>query len=266
MPVRFLSLSSGSSGNCYFIFNEQCAVMIDAGVSLRRMKNSLSAAGITPDDIDIVLITHDHYDHIRHLGKFAGHYGKPIYTTPALCRALVFDSRVKEVDNAFLRPCECMSCTSYEGFTFMPVPVGHDATETVGYFMDFYGEKILLLTDLGRIPPEAYGLARQCSHIIIESNYDFDMLLTGPYTHELKGRIMCEKGHLSNDDCANFIRGVYHKGLEHVFLCHLSEQNNTPKTAYECTKAALAEIGVVPGRDLMLYPLPRREASALIEL
>ena len=83
--------------------------MIDAGVSLRRMKNSLSAAGIAPDDIDIVLITHDHYDHIRHLGKFAGPLWKADIYDSDTVRALVFDSRVKEVDNAFLRPCECMS-------------------------------------------------------------------------------------------------------------------------------------------------------------
>ena len=148
-----------------------------------------------------------------------------------------------------------------------------DANDDTGYtaprnsnFLPGFGEKIMLLTDLGRVPEPVFGMARQCGHIIVESNYDFDMLLSGPYTRELKARIMGDNGHLSNDDCASFVKRVYHEGLKHVFLCHLSDHNNTPKTAYECTKAALAEIGVVPGRDLMLYPLPRREASEVIEL
>ncbi len=266
MPVKFLSLSSGSNGNCYVIFNDECAVMIDAGVGMRRAGKALKGAGIGLDDIDLVLVTHDHSDHVRHLGRFVGKFALPVYTTPVLCRVFANDRRMPEVTNAFLKPCECMSQTAYKGFSFIPFRVGHDATETVGYFMDFYGEKIMLLTDLGRVPEPVFGMARQCGHIIIESNYDFDMLLCGPYTRELKERIMGDNGHLSNDDCASFVKRVYHEGLKHVFLCHLSDHNNTPKTAYECTKAALAEIGVVPGRDLMLYPLPRREASEVIEL
>lgn len=266
MPVKFISLSSGSNGNCYVIFNGECSVMIDAGVGIRKTKNALKAAGLSLDDIDMILVTHDHSDHIRHLSRFVKRHALPVYTTPVLCKVLVNDDRVPGITNAFLKPCGCMEDTTYKGFTFRPVPVAHDATETVGYYMDFYGEKILLLTDLGRVPEDAFALARQCSHIVIESNYDMDMLLQGPYTRELKARIMSDNGHLSNDDCASFLRRIYHIGLKHVFLCHLSEHNNTPRTAYECSKAALAEIGVVPGRDLMLYPLPRREASAVIEL
>ncbi len=266
MSVKFLSLSSGSNGNCYIISNGECTVMIDAGVSMRRVKSMLKGIGLTLDDIGMVLITHDHSDHIRHLGRFVKRLSLPVYTTPVLCRSLVYDERVPEISNACLRPCPCLEESVFEGMRFMPVPVGHDATETVGYHIDFYGKKILLLTDLGRVPENAVELARQCDDIIVESNYDIDMLVSGPYTRELKARIMGDNGHLSNDDCASFVRRVYHPGLKHVFLCHLSDHNNTPKTAYECTKAALAEIGVVPGRDLMLYPLPRREASQVIEL
>ena len=155
---------------------------------------------------------------------------------------------------------------SLDGITVRSFEVPHDAVQTVGYSIEIDGHRFVIVTDIGRITDEVLAYASQAGTLVIESNYDMDMLLSGSYPPELKARIMSGNGHLSNDDCASFVRRVYHPGLKHVFLCHLSDHNNTPKTAYECTKAALAEIGVVPGRDLMLYPLPRREASQVIEL
>lgn len=266
MTTRFLSLSSGSSGNCYYIGNEECSILIDAGVSLRRLRSRFKEMSLSIDDIGAILVTHDHLDHIRHLGSITDRYKKPIYTTPVLCNALRRHSFTAGVVEGCLRSCPYDADTTYRGVTFRPLRVPHDATETVGYNIDFYGEKILVLTDLGRVTDEAVKAASSCDHLVIESNYDFDMLLQGPYTKELKSRIMGENGHLCNDDCASFVKRVYHNGLKHIFLCHISDNNNTPKAAYECTSRALKGIGVEPGKDVVLYPLPRKDVSMMMEL
>lgn len=151
----------------------------------------------------------------------------------------------------------------HKGVKFTSFTVPHDATQTLGYFIDFFGEKFVFMTDLGMVPETAKDYCRIADHIIIESNYDMDMLLRGPYTRELKERIMQDHGHLGNDQCASTIAQVYHKGLRDIYLCHLSENNNTPELAYNSAKGALEQCGVQVGTDIKLYCLPRKEASPL---
>lgn len=266
MSVRFLSFSSGSSGNCYYIGSAESSILIDAGVSVRRLKSCMSSSGLSMDDVDAVLVTHDHLDHIRHLGALVGRYNKPVYTVPGLCSALKRHTFTAGIVDPYLKQCGYYEYTGFKDVRFRPLRVPHDATETVGYHIESGGESITVLTDLGRVTDEAAEFARLSSHLVIESNYDMDMLMRGPYTAALKARIMGENGHLSNDDCASFLRRVYHEGLKHIFLCHISDNNNTKETAYECSAAALRSVGVEPGRDVMLYPLPRRGASNLVTL
>ena len=143
--------------------------------------------------------------------------------------------------------------------------VPHDATQTVGYAIEADGHKFVIMTDVGRMTDEAVEYARQADTVVVESNYDMDMLMSGPYTYELKMRIVQGCGHLSNDECASAIRRFWHPGLRNIFLCHLSENNNTHELAYKCSLEALESLGVKKG-TVALRCLPRQTPSQMFTL
>ena len=258
--TRFLSLSSGSNGNCYYIGNDDVSFLIDVGVGGRTIRKRLATLGIDINDVDFVLVSHDHVDHIKYLGSFTEHYHKPVFATKELHRALDnhFCTRgrlygcVKETEAGVTS--ECL------GVKFTPFMVPHDAHDTVGYHIDFFGTTFTFITDLGAVTNEVVDYCGKAGHLIIESNYDFDMLMNGPYTPELKRRIRNGNGHLSNDQAAELLRKVAGPGVQSVFLCHLSENNNTPELALQSASAALLDAGAT---HILLKALPRRTSSEL---
>lgn len=261
--VKFFSLSSGSNGNCYYIGNEETGLLIDAGIGPRTIKKRLLEHGISMDSVEFILVTHDHIDHIKGLGMVAQKCSKPVYATEKLHASL---------DNHPCTRCRLSGCvrktvagqpSAYKGVVFTPFVVPHDATETVGYHIDFYGVKFTFLTDLGEVTDDVVSYCRQSNVVIFESNYDLDMLLGGSYTPELKVRIMQGHGHLSNEQAASAVKRFWHKELQYIFLCHLSENNNTPAKAHSCISKALSSLGVLPDKDLGLVCLPRRNVSDL---
>lgn len=269
--LKFLSLLSGSSGNCYFLTDGKSALLIDAGVSLRRLKKALTEKGLGLDSFQAILVTHDHLDHIRHLGSYCKHLKKPVYATRILHDALMRHS--------FTRDC-IGDCRCFLDESPMVVPVSsvqsecpevsyfivpHDATQTVGYFIRWNGTGFFLMTDAGRVTSEALGYASMADAVVFESNYDMGMLIGGSYTHELKMRICRGNGHLSNEECADAVLKFWHPELKNLFLCHLSENNNTPKLAFEATAAALRSLKTPDGNSAKestnLQTLPRTSAS-----
>jgi len=269
MSVKFKSLSSGTCGNCYFIgiFGEDghCeeGVLIDAGVSPRRLKKELMADGIGMDDFSCILVTHDHMDHVRSLGSFCKHIHKNVWATSVLHSALARHSMCCEWIGSYSRTLETGWNDVVPGrirVRWFEVP--HDATQTVGYAILLDDYRFVIMTDIGRMTEEAMTLARQADTVVIESNYDTYMLEHGPYPRELQDRIRDGHGHLSNVECAEAIRLFRHPGLKNVFLCHLSDHNNTPELAYKTCKPSLADdFGTV-----RLAPLPRQTASPLFNL
>ena len=265
--IRFKSFSSGSCGNCYFIglFGEgsrrcEAGVLIDAGVSPRRLKKELQYEGLCFDDFHAVLVTHDHMDHIRALGSICKHIGKPVWATPELHKALSFHPMTRDWIGKYRVPL------NYEAWNQV-VPgriivrcfeMPHDASQTVGYAILLDGFKFVIMTDIGRMTEEAVRWAAQADTVVIESNYDPEMLRTGPYPPDLQARIRGGHGHLSNYECAEAIRTFRHEGLGHIFLCHLSEHNNTPELALRTSLEAAAGIP--------LTPLPRQNASHMFVL
>ena len=286
--VKFFSLSSGSCGNCYFLSLEEdgthtAGVLIDAGVSLRRLKKELLSKGYSFDSFSAILVTHDHLDHIRHLGSYCKHICKPVYATPKLHGALAHHT----FTSAWIGGCS----RNLEGRDWNAIipdkvfakyfVVPHDATQTVGYALWVGGYKFVIMTDIGEMTEEALAYARNADTVVIESNYDRDMLINGPYPYELKMRILSGTGHLRNDQCAEAVKAFMHDGLRNVFLCHLSENNNTPDLALRTTAEALESIGYRrtydksavfareeegPAHSVNLRALPRRTASPLYVL
>ena len=286
--VKFFSLSSGSCGNCYFLSLEEdgqhvAGVMIDAGISLRRMKKELALKGYDFDSFSAILVTHDHLDHIRHLGSYCKHLKKPVYATPTLHRALSCHTFTADWIGG------CSRELGNDGWnTIVPdrifakyFVVPHDATQTVGFALWVGSHKFVIMTDIGEMTEEALAYARNAETVVIESNYDMGMLLTGSYQYELKMRICKGCGHLCNDKCAEAIRQFCNPGLKHLFLCHLSENNNTPELAYKASSEALVSIGYKPTYEnsglfvrndngsehcVSLRTLPRQTASTLFVL
>ena len=264
--LRFISFSSGSCGNCYYLGAENGrGLLIDAGVSLRRLKQGLQAVGLDYGAFDAVLVTHDHLDHIRNLGSYCKKLCRPVYASSELHNALAY--------HTFTRPHIAGCRRDLAEDTWNPIGeflvryfvVPHDATQTCGFAIR-HGERLfVIMTDAGRVTDEAVELARQADTVVVESNYDVDMLMGGPYPHELKMRICQGNGHLSNEECAGAIRRFWHPGLRNLFLCHLSENNNTPEKAYASAKHALEELGV-PDGTVSLRTLPRQYASPLFHL
>lgn len=267
--IKFKSLSSGSCGNCYFIgiFDEsdsgsrcECAVLVDAGVSPRRLKKELQRDGINLDCISSILITHDHLDHIRSLGSYCKHMKLPVWLTPELTRSLTHHFMTAKQLSGLQRELNDGWNDIVPGrirAKYFIVP--HDATQTVGYAIMLDGYRFMIMTDAGRVTEEAGRLAGKAQTLVIESNYDHDMLRNGPYPKMLQDRICGGTGHLSNAECADTVSGLSNDKLRNVFLCHLSEHNNTPQLAFECTRAVLDP-------SVRLVPLPRQTPSPLFML
>ena len=263
--LKFMSLSSGSCGNCYYLGTGKEGIIIDAGVSLRRLKKTLVENGLDLDSFSAVLVTHDHLDHIRHLGSFCKKLNKPVYTTEVIHGALARHTFTAPTIAPCRRILDSDQWNEVAGMLVRYFIVPHDATQTVGYAVKVNGRMFVIMTDVGRMTDEAVEFARQADAVVVESNYDMDMLMSGPYTYELKMRIVQGCGHLSNDECASAIKRFWHPGLKNIFLCHLSENNNTRELAYKCTAEALKEIGVEKG-TVSLRCLPRQYPSPMFEL
>ncbi|MBO4570671.1 MAG: MBL fold metallo-hydrolase [Bacteroidales bacterium] len=260
--VQFISLSSGSNGNCYYIGDGVRGILIDVGIGARSVKKRLLQNGIDVNSIVMVLVSHDHFDHIRSLGTFTERFKKPVYATDEVLCALEHHyctaGYMKGCTHALRPDVE----NDIDGILVTPFRVPHDAEDTVGYHILFNGERFTFMTDIGAPTDAAVHYASLAAHLIVEANYDVDMLMRGSYPPELKRRIMAGHGHLSNEQMALLLKRCWHKGLKDIYLCHLSENNNTPSLALAAAREALRELGVSES-EVNLKHLPRREASEL---
>lgn len=268
--IKFKSFSSGSCGNCYFlgIFDDEtrridAGILIDAGVSLRRVKMELEREGFSTDDFSSILISHDHWDHIRSIGSYCKKLHRPILASPTLKSALLRRPGTGE----YLRAVAGELSEGWNDIVpgqirarYFKVP--HDATETVGFAIMLGSHRYVHITDCGRMTDEALNWCRQADTVVIESNYDRRMLAEGPYPPDLQERIRGGSGHMSNDECAGALGNFAHDGLKSVFLCHLSEHNNTPDLALSTSFRTLESCGC----NARLTALPRESASPLFTL
>lgn len=261
--MRFISFTSGSCGNCCYLGTDGDAILIDAGASMRRVKKELSQRGLLIDEVSAIAVTHEHLDHIRFLGTFCK-YLRPKICAPARLHGVLAAHTFTRDHIASCRMILDEGWNTVGAFEIKWFEVPHDAAQTVGYAIRAEGHLFVMMTDLEHVTPEAFELARQADTVVIESNYDYDMLLNGPYPAELKRRILKE-GHLSNSACAEAVKSIWHPGLRNLFLCHLSGNNNTPSLAYESALAALESIGVEKG-SINLRTLDRGIPGPVINL
>lgn len=259
MEQRFYySIASGSSGNCGLYMAGGTAILIDLGVSLRKVKTALAGLGLTLEQLSAVLITHDHIDHVKGLPMYLKKGQAPVYVSRDAARALearepACRGRLTEFDGG-------------AGFTVGGVRVvsfetPHDAPGSVGYILERDGRRFGFATDLGFVPGEVASLLRGCDAVVLESNHDPYMLQAGPYPYPLKMRVGGPRGHLSNPDCAVCAAELVKNGTKTLILAHLSEKNNMPELAFQQTKTALD--GLAPCR-IVVAPKERMEAPILL--
>ena len=278
--VRFMSFGSGSSGNCAFLTDGTTGLLIDAGVDPDHVDRSLARNGYSMDSIKGILLTHDHGDHVRNVYKIVRfHKHIRLYCTPkafgGIMRRHSMSRRLKDYYQAIYKEFP-FKLGQWEITAF---DVSHDGTDNAGFFLTNGNQRIAVATDLGCITDRVRHYMSQARNIIIEANYDADMLAHGPYPEFLKARIAAANGHLDNRVTAQFVTELATGSelLQRVFLCHLSHDNNTPKVALAtiggALKAALPRIDLVKDdplpptdttrRTLLLDALPRFEASTL---
>lgn len=242
---RAIPLFSGSSGNCVYVQYNNEEILIDAGVSFKRICTALSAIGTDISKISAVLATHEHTDHVQGLPVLSRHTDIPIYINRR--SASYFDEPLDELYSGHARISDPGDCITFGGFEVNVFATPHDSVGSCGYHFTFSdGTRFALATDMGAVTPEISSYLLGCKSLIIESNHDVKMLKNGPYPYILKKRILSDHGHLSNDDCAAFLPRLVDMGAEKIILAHLSQENNTPELCYKTNAEALAEAGFTP--------------------
>lgn len=267
MGIKFLSLSSGSSGNCYYLGTEEEGFLIDAGISARRIKKCLAEFGIPLERIKGVCISHDHADHIMAAGYLGEKLGKPVYVTKKTLEGMNRNFRMTEKIYTCHRFIFKEMSFSLAGFEITPFEVPHDGHDNVGFLVKRDDWSMAFATDLGRITPTVKRFITQADYLVIESNYDADMLRNGKYNYFLKRRIFSENGHLCNSVTANFLAEQWAETpFKKIFLCHISNENNTPELACKTSIDALTQKGIKVGEDVSVIALKRDKPSDLFIL
>ncbi len=261
--LRFQSFGSGSSGNCYFIGNSSCGILIDAGIGVRSIRRCLRNIGLDFENIWGVFVTHDHTDHIKAVGPLGEKHLIPIYSTRRVHEGIQQSYCVTEKLYSSRKYIEKNEKVKIGDFRITAFSVSHDSTDSVGYTIEYKEKSFTFATDLGYISEEVASHLKHADYIVLEANYDEQMLQNGPYPIHLKNRIAAQTGHLSNEQAALFLAENYNQKMKYVFLCHLSRENNMPEIAYTTIQNRLKVNNIIVGVDLQLITLDRLSSSEL---
>lgn len=227
-------IASSSSGNCIFIGESDTKLLVDIGLSKIKIEKGLSNYGISPSEIDGILITHDHSDHIRGLGVFLRKYAVPVYAPMETIESIFLNKKLGNFNKELFFNIEKESKFLLKDLWIHPITVNHDATGSVCYRFDAKDKSCAIVTDLGTYDARLINKLQELDAILIESNHDIDMLKNGDYPDYLKQRILGDTGHLSNESCGKLLTNIINPKLKHVILGHLSKENNKPDLAL-CT-------------------------------
>lgn len=255
--LLFQSFASGSSGNCYYLGHANGGILIDAGIGVRTIKKNLKKIKVDFSHILGVLVTHSHSDHIRAVGSLGEIHHIPIYATSQVHEGINQSYCVTEKLTNSRRYVHKNVAVTIGEFTVTPFEVSHDAVDNVGFVVEYKGKRIAFATDLGHVCEHAHQHLSKANVLVFEANYDEKMLINGPYPEDLKRRIQSKTGHLSNKQSAEYLAEIYHQGLEKIFLCHLSKENNHPLLAFTTVERRLAEKGIYVGKHVELQILDR---------
>lgn len=258
------TLASGSSGNSTYISSKNTNILIDAGLSGSKIENALSDINVSTKNIDAILITHEHSDHIEGAGVLSRKYNIPIYATEGTWSVILKKlGKISKENIKIIYPNERFLLND---MIILPFSVPHDATEPVCYSVIYNGIKSCVLTDIGHITKNLIENIRHCSAIVIESNHDINMVKNSSYPTHLKNRILGKFGHISNETCAKLLACIINNKLKNVFLAHISKENNTEDLAYLTVSNILSEFGIIVNKDVNLHIAKQYGINKIIDI
>lgn len=265
--MRLCSIASGSSGNCIYVGNDNTHLLVDTGISKKRIEDSLAELGIKGEELSGILITHEHSDHIQGLGAFSRRYEVPIYATKGTLEGILTYKGIGKMPEGLLQEVRADESFTIGDFSIKPFTISHDANEPTGFRMEVENEAVAVATDLGFYDEYIVENLKDLNAVVLEANHDVHMLEVGPYPYYLKQRVLGNQGHLSNELSGRLLCRIMHEGMRHVILGHLSKENNYPELAYETVKLEVS-MGNTPfrGDDIPLLVADREKMSKILNV
>lgn len=270
--MRLASIASGSSGNCIYVGSDTTHLLVDVGISGKKVESGVNELGLDMSDIDGILITHEHSDHIAGLGVISRRYNIPIYTTRGTKRGIM-DPRMRlgNIDPDLICEIYPDEKLTIKDIVVNPMKVSHDANEPVAYRFKHGNQKLAVVTDLGNYTDYTVECLQNMNALLLEANHDVRMLQVGPYPYYLKQRILSDHGHLSNERAGELLSKLLNDNMKAVFLGHLSKENNVPELAYESVRCEVTMNNEMHNsgisiNDIELYVAKRDCISNIVEI
>ena len=260
--MHYISIASGSKGNCHFLEKDTTSILIDAGLSGKATIDAMKMHDIDITNLKALFITHEHSDHIKGAGILSRKLDIPIYATELTWAAM--EQKIGLIKEKNIKIIKNEDSIDVGDFNIVSVPINHDAKDPVAYKITDGKKNVSIVTDLGLITQKVFDMMKKSEIVVLESNHDINMLDAGPYTYELKRRIKSNFGHLSNESAGNVAVDLVTKGTQKILLAHLSEQNNMPLLAYQSVVSILQDNGIKVGSDLELSVLEQTIVSKKI--
>lgn len=264
--MRFCSIASGSSGNCIFVGSDSTNLLIDAGISAKKTIEGLYSFDVAPNELDGILVTHEHSDHIKGIGILSRKYNIPVYATEGTIKGIKKCSSLGALDDSLFHVIKTDEKFFLKDCLIEPIKISHDANEPCAYTVRCENKKVGVITDLGYYNDYILDKMSGADVLMAESNHDIRMLQVGPYPYYLKQRILSDHGHLSNENSGRMISSLLHDNMRAVFLAHLSKENNLPELAYETVRLEIeAADNKYHGNDFPITVARRDCPSEFIE-
>ena len=262
MSITIAPLFSGSSGNSIFIKTDKTKILIDAGKTCKKIETELAKIGESIADLDGILVTHEHSDHIKGLEIITKKYDVPVYASCGTWQCMAEKLTA-------IKDCNIREITTEDFYIndicVQPFDISHDAAQPFGYALDDGEKKISVLTDLGRCTKSIVDTVGDSSIVLLEANHDVDMLSAGKYPYYLKRRILSASGHLSNEACAEVAVALARNGVRGILLGHLSINNNAPSLAYQTVVGRLLSEGIETGKHIAVAVAKREEYTGVFK-
>lgn len=246
--MEFCSIYSGSSGNCIYVASDRTKILVDAGLTGKKIQEGLKEIGVSPNDINAIVVTHEHDDHIKSAGILSRRFNIPIYANTNTWEAML--DKIGDINMDNIKIFDGYSPFDIGDVCVVPYPIPHDAAAPCGYSFIHDRCKVSIATDIGYASEAVKNNIKDSDLILLESNHDVEMLKVGPYPYPLKLRILSDSGHLSNEACGNTIVEILNSRIKKVVLGHLSKTNNYPELALRTVLSILEMNGIRDGRDI----------------
>ncbi|WP_170270163.1 MBL fold metallo-hydrolase [Heliorestis acidaminivorans] len=239
--MRYTTLASGSSGNATYVENKASRILVDAGLSGKKIEKGLCDLGVDPSEIDALVVTHEHTDHVRGVGVLARRYGYKVYATEGTWKGM--KKVIGKVEESQICTVKVDEKVAFQDLDMEIFPTPHDACEPIGLTFDDGKSRLGIATDVGYVTRAMGRKLLGCEALIFESNHDRKMLMEGPYPASLKRRVASKEGHLSNEEAGQVLAKLCDGGTKQIMLAHLSAENNHPALALDTVKTILQQQG-----------------------